>query len=85
MSVILYSTGESCQRCRVAKKHLEARNIPYVEVDLMRDHEQAVALRAQGFNLAPVIRAEMDGVESFSEGYSPDFIDGLVEVHARAS
>lgn len=77
MSVTVFSTGPTCVRCTAVKRHLDRRGVVYTEVDLNGNIEQAIELRRKGFNLAPVVRVEMDGTESFCEGYRPDFLDGL--------
>lgn len=84
MTVTVFSTGPKCFRCKTVKMHLDKRKIQYVEVDLNENIDQAIALRKQvnpstgkTFNLAPVVRAEINGTISWSEGYVPDFLDGL--------
>lgn len=77
MSVTVYSTGPQCAKCNTVKLHLGRRNIPFTEVRIDTDRPKAVELRQQGFNQAPVLKVEKDGVVSWSEGYRPDFIDSL--------
>lgn len=76
MTVTIFSTS-TCQRCSTVKLHLDRRGIAYTEVILNNDRAQAVELRKQGFNEAPVVKVEQDGVVQWSEGYRPDFLDSL--------
>lgn len=77
MSIIIHSTGPNCQRCTTVKRHMDKRGISYIENRIDLDIDQAKALRGRGFNLAPVIQAEINGETQWSEGYRPDFIDSL--------
>lgn len=86
MSITFFTTGPQCHRCSIAAKHLDRRGLTYEKVDLNENIDQAIALRKQGFNLAPVIRAEADdGAVSWSEGYRPDFIDALAPTRQKAA
>lgn len=74
--VTVFSTGPSCHRCLITKKHLERRGVPYVEVriDLEENSQWAERLKEMGFTQAPVVQVDDDDVW---EGYSADSIDEL--------
>lgn len=77
ISITMYSTGQTCHRCRAVARHLNKLGLEYTEIDLMQDRDKAVELRSQGHNEAPVLLVTRDGVEEWSEGYHPDYLDSL--------
>lgn len=77
-------TSESCQPCRITKKTLSQRNLPYIEIDA---NEHSELLREAGFRELPVViverrKGEMTepvmGIEPWS-GFRPDLIDSLAK------
>jgi len=74
--VTVYSTGPSCQRCRLTCQRLDTLGIRYDLVDIHEQHN--VAVRAflvdeLGYRKAPIVEV---GDERWS-GFRPDLIDGL--------
>lgn len=50
-------TSPACGQCKMTKKWLETRNIPFQEIDLSTDMEALDAVREMGYMQAPVIVA----------------------------
>lgn len=76
LNVTVFS-AEKCVRCNAVKRRLGDREIEYEEVRVDQDEDQASALKKRGFWEVPVMRVEKDGEVQWSDGYRPDFIDGL--------
>ncbi|MBN8424415.1 glutaredoxin family protein [Microbacterium esteraromaticum] len=77
-TVTVYSTGPSCQRCRLTCQRLDALGIRYHLVDV--HEERNAALRAflfdeLGYREAPIVQV---GTDRWS-GFRPDLIDALVK------
>ncbi|MEV7631907.1 glutaredoxin family protein [Microbacterium sp. NPDC089318] len=77
-TVTVYSTGPSCQRCRLTCQRLDALGIRYDLVDI--HDERNAALRAflvdeLGYREAPIVQV---GRDRWS-GFRPDLIDALAE------
>lgn len=74
--VTVYSTGPSCQRCRLTCQRLDALGIRYDLVDIHAEHNAAVRaflVDELGYREAPIVEA---GDECWS-GFRPDRIDAL--------
>lgn len=77
-TVTVYSTGPSCQRCRLTCQRLDALGIRYDLVDIHAQYN--AALRAflvdeLGYREAPIVEV---GADRWS-GFRPDLIDALAE------
>lgn len=78
MKVTVYTTGPSCQACRMTKKRLTDRGIAFTEV--LFDDEPESTLEAAtylGFTTAPVVCVSTSVGEVSWDGYRPDRIDAL--------
>lgn len=82
MSIVtVYSTGPSCQRCRLTCRRLDELGIRYDLVELHDEHN--AALRAYlvdelGFAEAPVVVVDGESCGAWS-GFRPDRIDDLAK------
>jgi glutaredoxin-like protein NrdH len=83
MSVTVYTTGPSCQRCTLTKKALDKHGVPFVEVDL-REQPQArdYVTEELGYAEAPVVVVEDGTGQDHWCGFRRDQI---ARVAARAT
>lgn len=77
--VTVYTSGPSCMQCRMTKRHLEGRGIPFSEVAIDSDDNILAAITELGFTTAPVVCASTWKGEESWDGYRPDRIDALLE------
>ena len=85
-TVTVYSTGATCQRCRLTCRRLEDRGVAYSVVDL--SDERRLAARAflteeLGYAEAPVVIVDHEPQNHWS-GSRPDLIDRLAAHIATA-
>lgn len=76
--VTVYSTGPSCQRCRLTCQRLEEIGIRYDLVDIHEAHNAAVRaflVDELGYREAPIVEVD-HGCDRWS-GFRPDLIDAL--------
>ena len=76
MSITVYSKP-NCVQCDATKRALKKANLEYAEIDLMADAEALEAVKALGYQQAPVVMA---GGEHWS-GFRPD----LIKAYAAAA
>lgn len=74
MSITVFTTGPSCQLCRVTKMHLKRAGIDFEEVRLDEDPVLAEKVRELGFVTAPVV---LVGEEDVWDGYRAEAIEQL--------
>ncbi|WP_099021254.1 glutaredoxin family protein [Mycolicibacterium palauense] len=61
MTVTVFTTGPNCHKCNLTKSQLTRGGVMFTEVRIDQDHEAAAALKARGFEVAPVVHvAETD-------------------------
>lgn len=72
MSITLY-TKPSCVQCNATKRALAKAGLSYSEVDLTEDAEALEAVKALGYQSAPVVFADGD----HWAGFRPDKIKAL--------
>lgn len=73
-AVTVYTTP-TCPWCQMVKRYLEARGIPYTEVDVAADHTAAMEMvRKSGQTGVPVV--EIDG--EIVVGFDRERIDQLL-------
>ncbi|WP_394255450.1 glutaredoxin domain-containing protein [Pseudoclavibacter helvolus] len=73
----MYTTGESCGRCKLTKKAMTAKGIAFVEVDITLDENAAARsyiMNELGYSEAPVVVASD---EDHWSGFRPDHINRL--------
>lgn len=75
MSIIVYSKN-NCAQCNMLKKQLNAKEIPFEEINLDEQPEYINTVKEMGFNAAPVL---VHGDFSFY-GFNPG---KLKELEAR--
>lgn len=83
VKVTVYSTGPSCGQCFMTKKQLEAKGIPYIEVDVTQDENKGAheyITEDLGYSQAPVV--VVDEHDHWS-GFRPDHIDRLARLNAH--
>ena len=84
MTVTVYTSGPSCQACKMTKRHLEQRGITYTEVAIDSDEAVLDAILELGFTTAPVVLAATpEGEEVAWDGYRPDRLDALQRLPLR--
>jgi len=82
-AVTVFTTGPSCQMCRVTKVHMAKRGIDFEEVRLDEHPGLAEKVRELGFTTVPVVLVDDEDVWG---GYSSDRIDALAaEIAATAA
>lgn len=80
-AVRVYTTGESCMRCKLTKNAMTARGIEFVEVDVTLNENAAAHAYITdelGYTEAPVV--VVDDEDHWS-GFRPDHIDRLATHH----
>jgi glutaredoxin-like protein NrdH len=77
VTVTVY-TSLSCTGCTMTKRHLDKRGVSFTEVRIDSDPLILEAIQELGFTSAPVVCANVDGVELSWAGYRPDRLDSLV-------
>lgn len=85
-TVTVYSTGPTCQRCRLTYLRLESVGIPYRIVDLTRDENAAArefVTEELGYTEAPVVIVDGQPQNHWS-GLRLDLIDRLA-AHQQSS
>lgn len=79
--VVLYSTGPTCQRCRLTAEALERRGIPYEVINVAEssntEHRHFIT-QVLGYKEAPVVAVD-DGAAGHWSGFRPDLIDELAK------
>lgn len=84
LSVTVYSTGESCQRCRLTIRRLEARSIRFTVVNVADEANAAArefVTNDLGYTEAPVVFVDEEPQNHWS-GFRPDLIDRLVNAYS---
>jgi glutaredoxin-like protein NrdH len=77
MTVTVYSTGPTCYKCKATKRMLEKLEIPYDEEPVT--DEVVASAEELGLDLvAPIVCANVDGVEQYWSDYRPDRISALL-------
>lgn len=80
--VTVYSTGPSCQRCRLTCQRLDALGIRYELVDIHAQHNaemRAFLIDELGYREAPIV----DVGDARWSGFRPDLIDQLAHTLER--
>tara|TARA_R110002020_G_scaffold286153_6_gene501726 strand:- start:514 stop:831 length:318 start_codon:yes stop_codon:yes gene_type:complete len=78
-SVTVYSTGESCQRCRLTILRLEAKSVRFTVVNVADEANAAArefVTNDLGYTEAPVVVVDEEPQHHWS-GFRPDLIDQL--------
>lgn len=71
-SILIYTTGPTCQACRNTKRWLSNRGIPFTEIDVTSSPDDAATARALGYTQSPVVVVtEADGAVSHFSGFDP--------------
>lgn len=79
MSITVY-TKPSCVQCTATKRALAKAGLSYSEVDLTQDAEALEAVKALGYQSAPVVFADGD----HWAGFRPDKIKAIAAVAMEA-
>lgn len=74
MSITVFTTGPTCQLCRITKMHLKKSGLEFDEVRLDENPVLADKVRELGFTTSPVVLVDEDDVW---DGYRSDAIDAL--------
>lgn len=76
ITVTVYTTGPSCMKCTMTKKHLTRRGIPFTEIPIDDDNREAIL--ALDFSTAPIVCVNIDGIEQPPwDDYRPERIDAI--------
>lgn len=78
MNITVY-TKPSCVQCNATKRALAKAGLSYSEIDLSEDAEALEAVKALGYQTAPVVFADGD----HWAGFRPDKIKALAAVSAE--
>jgi glutaredoxin-like protein NrdH len=73
-AVTVFTTGPSCQMCRLTKMQMDRRGIMFEEVRLDEQPELAEKVRELGFTQAPVVLVDDDDIW---DGFRSEAIDQL--------
>lgn len=61
-------TTDTCGQCKIVKKFLEIKQIPYETVDITNDYEQGIQLQMRsGYIGVPIVEVN----DTFIKGYNP--------------
>lgn len=80
MTITVY-TKPSCVQCNATMRALKKAGLPYDTVDLTEDAEALEAVKALGYQQAPVVMAGGD----HWAGFRPDKIKSLVAAQSDAA
>ena len=78
MSITVY-TKPSCVQCDATKRALAKAGLDYAEIDLTQDSDALEAVKALGYQQAPVVMADGD----HWAGFRPDKIKVLATAATR--
>ncbi len=53
--VVYIYTKSNCVQCRMVKKYLDNKNIPFIEINIENDEDVINFLKGQGISSAPAI------------------------------
>ena len=53
--VVYIYTKPNCVQCRMVKKYLDNKNIPFIEINIENDEDAINFLKGQGISSAPAI------------------------------
>lgn len=53
--VVYIYTKPNCVQCRMVKKYLDNKNIPFIEINIENDEDVINFLKGQGISSAPAI------------------------------
>lgn len=70
--VKIYSK-ENCIQCKMTKRFLEAKNIPFEEINVEKDQHALEWLKSQGYQSVPVTITEAASIV----GFRPDQLRSL--------
>lgn len=74
MSITVFTTGPTCQLCRITKMHLTKSGLEFDEVRLDENPALAEKVRELGFTSAPVVLVDDEDVW---DGYRSEAINAL--------
>lgn len=74
--VTVYTTGPHCMKCRATERALDRLGIPYNE-EPVTDQVRAAAIELGLPLTAPIVCANVNGVETYWSDYRPDRIRSL--------
>jgi glutaredoxin-like protein NrdH len=67
-------TTPSCVQCRLTKKWLDDHHVPYETVDLSTSPDDMAAVKALGYQAAPVIITHTPAGDAHWSGFRPGFL-----------
>lgn len=79
ITVTVYSTGPTCQRCQLTCRCLESAGIPHTVVDVTGEKNAAARVfvtEELGYSEAPVVVVDAEPEHHWC-GFRPDLIDRL--------
>lgn len=76
MTVTVFTTGPTCQMCRITKMQMKRKGIAFEEVRLDEHPDLADKVKELGFTQAPVVLVNDEDVW---EGFRADAIDQLAQ------
>lgn len=85
MATVTVYTLPSCRQCDMTKKWLDREGVPYGAVDLSEDPQALAAVKALGYNGAPVVIVNDDGDlknEKHWYGFRPDMLKEFTKIAA---
>ncbi len=81
MSDVTIYTTQTCGYCRAAKDFMDSQHVPYKEIDVGADREQArEMIEKSGQMGVPVIVVKGDGHEEVIVGYDQQRIAGALGI-----
>lgn len=78
MAVVTVYTAPGCGQCRFTQKWLDKKSVPFEAVDLSQDPDALAAVKALGYEAAPVVIVNDDGDnqnEKHWYGFRPDLLE----------
>lgn len=84
LSVTIYSTGPTCQGCRITERALTDKGVPFVVVDLRTEPEAHEYVTGElGYSEAPVVVVEDGTGRDHWSGVRPDHIARVAGLNAE--
>ena len=80
-SEITVYSKENCFQCRATTRHLDKAGVTYTLKKIDQDPDAAEEVRQMGFLAAPVVVANIRGVQTDWSGFNPDRLNEYIASH----
>lgn len=71
-------TKPACVQCNATKRHLDKSGVAYSLIDISQDAEAFEYVQSLGHMAAPVVVANIRGVQTDWSGFNPDMLNEAI-------